>query len=58
MAAMKPRTGDGPLEAEHGLHGTTLRIPLEGGGRLVLELSDDEISSLHEVLSQIVDLRS
>ncbi len=54
MAAMKPRTGDGPLEAERVLHGTTLRIPLEGGGRLVLELKDDEVRNLHEVLETVI----
>ncbi|MCI7306610.1 MULTISPECIES: DUF3117 domain-containing protein [Trueperella] len=56
MAAMKPRTGDGPLEAERDLHGTTLRMPLEGGGRLVLELSDEEVESLHEVLGKVLEL--
>ena len=51
MVAMKPRTGDGPLEVERSLHGTTLRIPLEGGGRLVLEMNEDEIQDLHAVLA-------
>ncbi|MFY9262078.1 MAG: DUF3117 domain-containing protein [Actinomycetaceae bacterium] len=50
MAAMKPRTGDGPLEAERTIHGTTLRIPLEGGGRLVLEMKNDELEELHAVV--------
>ena len=56
MAAMKPRTGDGPLEAERDIHGTTLRMPLEGGGRLVRELDDDEVKSLHEVLDKLLKL--
>ena len=56
MAAMKPRTGDGPLEAERAIHGTILRMPLEGGGRLVLELSEDEVRSLHEVLDRLIKL--
>lgn len=42
MAAMKPRTGDGPLETERTNHGTTLKIPLEGGGRMVLAMKDEE----------------
>ncbi|MDD7465319.1 MAG: DUF3117 domain-containing protein [Actinomycetaceae bacterium] len=58
MAAMKPRTGDGPLEAEHNNHGITLRIPLEGGGRMVLEMRDDEVSELHTVLSKVLALKS
>jgi hypothetical protein len=34
MAAMKPRTGDGPMEAEREPRGLiVLRVPLEGGGR-------------------------
>ena len=57
MAAMKPRTGDGPMEAEPGNHGTTLRIPLEGGGRMVLEMKAEEISELHAVLSKVLELK-
>ena len=37
MAAMKPRTGDGPLEATKEGRGIVMRVPLEGGGRLVVE---------------------
>ena len=40
MAAMKPRTGDGPLEAEN-----------EGGGRLVIELSAEEAKELAQALA-------
>ncbi|MCI5826340.1 MAG: DUF3117 domain-containing protein [Arcanobacterium sp.] len=57
MAAMKPRTGDGPLEAERDNHGTTLRIPLEGGGRMVLEMSEAEIRELHAVLGKVLELK-
>ena len=32
MAAMKPRTGDGPLEVTKEGRGIVLRMPLEGGG--------------------------
>ena len=42
MAAMKPRTGDGPLEVTKEGRGIVMRVPLEGGGRLVVELSADE----------------
>lgn len=39
MAAMKPRTGDGPLEVSAEGRGIVMRIPSEGGGRLVIELN-------------------
>ena len=39
MAAMKPRTGDGPLEVSAEGRGIVMRIPTEGGGRLVIEMS-------------------
>ncbi len=43
MAAMKPRTGDGPMEAEREPRGLiVLRVPLEGGGRLVVSINDTE----------------
>ncbi|WP_216378328.1 DUF3117 domain-containing protein [Arcanobacterium phocae] len=57
MAAMKPRTGDGPLETERSNHGTILRIPLEGGGRMVLELHDEELHELYAVVQQAVTER-
>ena len=37
MAAMKPRTGDGPLEVSAEGRGIVMRIPSEGGGRLVID---------------------
>ena len=40
MAAMKPRTGDGPLEVTKEGRGIVMRVPLEGGGRLVVEGGD------------------
>ena len=46
MAAMKPRTGDGPLEATKEGRGIVMRVPLEGGGRLVVELTPDEAAAL------------
>ncbi|GAA3424876.1 hypothetical protein GCM10018953_20590 [Streptosporangium nondiastaticum] len=54
MAAMKPRTGDGPLEVVKEGRGIVMRVPLEGGGRLVVELSADEAVSLGEELKKVV----
>jgi Protein of unknown function (DUF3117) len=50
MAAMKPRTGDGPLEVTKEGRGIVMRVPLEGGGRLVVEMSAEEASDLGDVL--------
>ena len=46
MAAMKPRTGDGPLQVVKEGRGIVLRMPLEGGGRLVVEMKPDEVLAL------------
>jgi Protein of unknown function (DUF3117) len=53
MAAMKPRTGDGPLEVTKEGRGLVMRVPLEGGGRLVVELNADEAKALEEALSGV-----
>src|SRR5690349_10114593 len=45
MAAMKPRTGDGPLEVTKEGRGIVMRVPLEGGGRLVVEMTPDEANA-------------
>src|SRR3981081_2029093 len=50
MAAMKPRTGDGPLEVTKEGRGIVMRVPLEGGGRLVVELNAHEVSDLADAL--------
>jgi hypothetical protein len=50
MAAMKPRTGDGPLEVTKEGRGIVMRVPLEGGGRLVVEMSSEEASNLGDAL--------
>lgn len=50
-ASMGPRTGDGPLEAVKEGRGIVMRIPLEGGGRLVVKLTPDEADALAEALS-------
>jgi hypothetical protein len=54
MAAMKPRTGDGPLEVTKEGRGIVMRVPLEGGGRLVVEMNADEASALGEALKAVV----
>ncbi len=54
MAAMKPRTGDGPLEVTKEGRGIVMRVPLEGGGRLVVEMSSDEATALSEALNGAV----
>ena len=54
MAAMKPRTGDGPLEVTKEGRGIVMRVPLEGGGRLVVELTPDEAKALSGALESAV----
>lgn len=54
MAAMKPRTGEGPLEVTKEGRGIVMRVPLEGGGRLVVEMSPDEAAELSEALKAAV----
>lgn len=54
MAAMKPRTGDGPLEVVEESRSIIMRVPLEGGGRLVVEISRDEAGELREALGGVV----
>lgn len=54
MAAMKPRTGDGPMEVVKEGRSLIMRIPLEGGGRLVLEITKDDAQALKECLDPVV----
>lgn len=54
MAAMKPRTGDGPLEAVKEGRVIVVRVPLEGGGRLVVSVNDAEAAALHRALGEVV----
>ena len=54
MAAMKPRTGDGPLEVTKEGRGLVMRVPLEGGGRLVVELNAEEATTLGDALRAVV----
>lgn len=50
MAAQKPRTGDGPLEIVREGRSINMKMPIEGGGRLVLEISPEEIEALKKCL--------
>jgi hypothetical protein len=43
---MKPRTGDGPTEVTKEGRGLILRLPVDGGGRLVVELKPEEAATL------------
>jgi hypothetical protein len=54
MAAMKPRTGDGPMEAVKEGRLIIVRVPLEGGGRLVVSVNDAEAQELHDVLGAVI----
>lgn len=54
MAAMKPRTGDGPMEVTKEGRDIVMRVPLEGGGRLVVELNAEEATALREALTSVV----
>jgi hypothetical protein len=55
MAAMKPRTGDGPMEAVKEGRLIIVRVPLEGGGRLVVSVNDAEAKELRDALSSAVE---
>jgi len=54
MAAMKPRTGDGPMEVVREQRKLVMRIPTDGGGRLVVELNDEEAANLKAALSGVL----
>ncbi len=56
MSAMKPRTGDGPMEVTKDARSLVMRIPLEGGGRLVVELNVEEATNLGNALQAAVSL--
>lgn len=52
MAAMKPRTGDGPMEVTKEGRGIVMRVPVDGGGRLVVEMNAEEATSLLDALKE------
>ncbi|GAB3619152.1 DUF3117 domain-containing protein [Glutamicibacter sp. PS] len=55
MAAMKPRTGDGPMEVTKEGRSLILRLPIDGGGRLVVELNDAEAAELRNCLMGVTE---
>lgn len=46
--------GDGPLEVTKEGRGIVMRVPLEGGGRLVVELNAEEAGALGDALKSVV----
>jgi len=54
MAAMKPRTGDGPMEVTKEGRGIVMRVPVDGGGRLVVEMNAAEAPDLLNALKDVV----
>ena len=54
MAAMKPRTGDGPMEVTKEGRGIVMRVPVDGGGRHVVEMNAEEATSLLDALKDVV----
>ncbi|GAB2551359.1 DUF3117 domain-containing protein [Leucobacter ruminantium] len=55
MAAMKPRTGDGPMEAVRESRAIVVYVPVEGGGRIVISVTDQEAAELRDVLAGVLD---
>lgn len=53
MAAMKPRTGNGPMEAVEESRKIVMRIPSDGGGRLVVEMNKEEAAELGQLLLDV-----
>ncbi|GAB3939668.1 DUF3117 domain-containing protein [Corynebacterium tapiri] len=55
MAAMKPRTGSGPMEAVEENRKIVTRIPADGGGRLVVEMTKEEAGELGRLLTEAAE---
>ena len=53
MAAQKPRTGDGPLEIVREGRSIVMRIPVEGGGRLVLDITEEEVEAIRKCVKNV-----
>lgn len=53
MAAQKPRTGDGPLEIVREGRTIVMRIPVEGGGRLVLDITEEEVEAIRACVENV-----
>ncbi len=54
MAAMKPRTTGGEMEAAVESRKIVMRIPSDGGGRIVIELNKEEATELASLLNEAV----
>ena len=55
MAAQKPRAGDGPMEAIPAPRGGfEVKIPVEGGGRIVFSFTESDIRELYDSLAKLV----
>lgn len=54
MAAMKPRTGDGPMEVVKEGRSLVMKVPVDGGGRLVVEMNAQEAADLKAALDGVV----
>lgn len=55
MAVQKPRGNDGPVEVERDSRGQLiLRLPLEGGGRFVAAISEQEAKDMISQLTGVV----
>jgi len=56
MPAMKPRGNGGPFEAVPASRGSfEVKIPVDGGGRIVFTFSESDIRELHDVLAKLID---
>lgn len=53
LAAMKPRGSEGPIEVTKEGRCIVMRVPVEGGGRLVVELNATEAAELGDALKAI-----
>ncbi|MGO1925861.1 MAG: DUF3117 domain-containing protein, partial [Brachybacterium tyrofermentans] len=47
-------TGDGPLEVVEEGRSIIMRVPLEGGGRLVVEIAASEAVELRDALQGVI----
>ena len=54
LRLMKPRTGDGPMEVTKEGRGIVMRVPVDGGGRLVVEMNAVEATDLLNALQEVV----
>jgi hypothetical protein len=53
VAAMKPRTGSGPIEATKEARSYVIRVPMDDGSRLVVSFTLDEAKELAALLTSL-----